>query len=78
MPVETLDELHLWNGQASADAARTWTEHHLAESRAQVQQLLAVETARTVENTLAPYAAIVCQPRACTAAPSTFALTGTF
>jgi thimet oligopeptidase len=55
MPVETLDELHLWNGQASADAARTWTEHHLAESRAQVQQLLAIDAARTVENTLAPF-----------------------
>src|ERR1700728_2670205 len=55
MPIETLDELHLWNGQASAEAARTWTEHHLAESRTQVQQLLSIDGARTVENTLAPF-----------------------
>src|SRR5665213_1378889 len=48
----TLDELHIWNGGTTADDARKWTGHHLAESRARVAELLAVEGARTVENTL--------------------------
>ncbi|HEY5331348.1 MAG TPA: M3 family metallopeptidase [Acidobacteriaceae bacterium] len=51
----TLDELHIWNGGTTADDARTWTGHHLAESRARVAELLGVEGARTVENTLAPF-----------------------
>jgi thimet oligopeptidase len=58
MHVETvneLDELHIWNGAATAEQARQWTEYHLSQSRAQVQELLAIEGARTVENTLAPF-----------------------
>ena len=51
----TLDELHIWNGGATADDARKWTAHHLAESRARVAELLGAEGARTVENTLAPF-----------------------
>src|ERR1700744_2220422 len=51
----TLDELHIWNGGATADDARSWTEHHLAESRARIAELLAVEGTRTVENTLAAF-----------------------
>ena len=51
----TLDELHIWNGGATADDARTWTAHHLAASRARVGELLAVEGVRTVENTLAAF-----------------------
>ncbi|HZL25087.1 MAG TPA: M3 family metallopeptidase [Acidobacteriaceae bacterium] len=51
----TLDELHIWNGGTTADDARKWTGHHLAESRARVAELLGVEGARTVENTLAPF-----------------------
>ncbi len=50
-----LDELHIWNGGATADDARTWTGHHLAESRARIAELLAVEDDRTVENTLAAF-----------------------
>jgi thimet oligopeptidase len=53
--MSTLDELHIWNGGATADDARKWTEHHLAESRARVAELLAVEGVRTVENTLAAF-----------------------
>ena len=55
MVAGTLDELHIWNGGATADDACTWTAHHLAESRARVAELLAVEGLRTVENTLAPF-----------------------
>jgi len=50
-----LDELHIWNGGSTADDARTWTAHHLAESRARIAELLAVEGTRTVENTLAAF-----------------------
>ena len=55
MAAGTLDELHIWNGGATADDARTWTGHHLAESRARIAELLAVEGTRTVENTLAAF-----------------------
>ena len=51
----TLDELHIWNGGATADDARSWTEHHLVASRARIAELLAVEGDRTVENTLAAF-----------------------
>src|SRR5580698_5086718 len=47
-----MDNLHLWNNGATAEAAKTWTEWHLAESPARIADLLAVEGARTVENTL--------------------------
>ena len=49
------DDLHAWNGLHTAQVAREWTENHLAASRAKIQELLAVETERTVENTLTPF-----------------------
>lgn len=47
-----MDTLHLWNGPATADAAKQWTESHLAASRAKIASLLAIEGSRTVDNTL--------------------------
>ena len=47
-----MDLLHIWNGTGTGAEARQWTEAHLAESRASVARLLAVEGPRTVENTL--------------------------
>jgi len=49
------DPLHIWANLATADAANAWVEHHLAASRASVAQLLAVTSARTIDNTLVPY-----------------------
>jgi thimet oligopeptidase len=49
------DDLHIWAGLTTGDDATAWVESHLAASRAQIAALLAVEDARTVGNTLAPY-----------------------
>jgi len=49
------DALHIWAGLAGADEAKAWVEAHLAASCAKIAELLAVEGARTVENTLAPF-----------------------
>jgi thimet oligopeptidase len=49
------DPLHIWSGLADANAANAWVEHHLAASRACIAQLVAVTTARTIDNTLVPY-----------------------
>ena len=48
-----MDTLHIWNGGGTADAAKQWTEAHLAASRTKVDELLAVKGTRTVANTLA-------------------------
>jgi thimet oligopeptidase len=53
--MQRLDDLHIWNGEPTAEVAREWTENHLSESRSQVRQLLAVTAPRTVENTLVPF-----------------------
>jgi len=50
-----MDTLHLWNGPATAEAAKTWTESHLAASREAIASLLALTDKRTVSNTLAAY-----------------------
>ena len=49
------DELHVWAGLTGAEDVKGWVEHHLAESRAKIAELLRVDGARTVENTLVPY-----------------------
>jgi len=49
------DDLHAWNQLHTAEVARSWTENHLAASRAEIQKLTDVTTTRTVENTLAPF-----------------------
>jgi thimet oligopeptidase len=46
------DPLHIWVGNPDAAKARAWAEAHLAAAEAQVDALLAVEGARTPENTL--------------------------
>jgi thimet oligopeptidase len=50
-----LDTLHIWSELSGGEQATAWVEAHLAESRAKIAELLAVEGPRTVENTLTPY-----------------------
>jgi thimet oligopeptidase len=47
-----MNKLHLWNGPATAEAAKEWTEAHLAASREKIAALLALTEPRTVANTL--------------------------
>jgi len=47
-----MDALHLWNGPATAEAAKEWTESHLTASREKIATLLALTEPRTVANTL--------------------------
>jgi thimet oligopeptidase len=49
------DELHIWQGLKGAEEAKAWVDAHLGASRAEIERLLEVSGARTVENTLAPY-----------------------
>ncbi|MGC9198789.1 MAG: M3 family metallopeptidase [Acidobacteriaceae bacterium] len=49
------DPLHIWSGPAGAAETRAWVEHHLAAARAAIDELLAVDGRRTLENTLTPY-----------------------
>jgi thimet oligopeptidase len=51
----TPDELHIWTSLNGADEAKTWVESHLAASRAQIAELLAVAGPRTAANTLVPF-----------------------
>jgi thimet oligopeptidase len=50
-----LDTLHIWSELSGGEQATAWVESHLAESRAKIAELLAVDGPRTVENTLVPY-----------------------
>jgi thimet oligopeptidase len=50
-----MDSLHLWNGPATGEAAKEWTDWHLAQARAKIAALLAVDGPRTVDNTLKPF-----------------------
>ncbi len=47
-----MDALHLWNGPATAEAAKEWTEQHLGASRKKIATLLALTEPHTVANTL--------------------------
>jgi len=49
------DPLHIWVGNPNATQARAWADAHLAAAQAQIDALLAVKGARTVENTLRPF-----------------------
>jgi thimet oligopeptidase len=49
------DELHIWATLTGGEDANLWVESHLAASRAQIRELLAVTGQRTVENTLVPF-----------------------
>jgi thimet oligopeptidase len=46
------DALHIWVGNPDAARAKAWADAHLAAAQAQVDLLLAVQGARTEENTL--------------------------
>jgi thimet oligopeptidase len=54
-----MQKLRIWEGLGSGaeavQGAKNWVEYHLAESRAQVGELLSVQGKRTVENTLRPF-----------------------
>ena len=50
-----MDTLHIWSELSGGEQTTAWVEAHLAESRAKIAELLAVDGQRTVENTLVPY-----------------------
>jgi len=54
-----MQRLRIWEGLGTGaeavEAAKTWVEHHLSESRAGVSELVGVKGKRTVENTLRPF-----------------------
>lgn len=49
------DPLHAWAGHVDPAHLDSWVQAHLQAQQAAIQQLLAVQGPRTVENTLAPY-----------------------
>jgi thimet oligopeptidase len=49
------DPVHIWVGNPDAAKARAWADAHMAAAQAQVDVLLAVKGARTIENTLRPF-----------------------
>src|SRR5580704_5168282 len=54
-----MGKLRIWEGLGTGaeavEGTKKWVEHHLAESRAQVNELMEVKSKRTVENTLRPF-----------------------
>jgi thimet oligopeptidase len=54
-----MQRLRIWErlgtGAKAVEGTKKWVEHHLAESRAQVNDLMGVKSKRTVENTLRPF-----------------------
>jgi thimet oligopeptidase len=54
-----MQKLRIWEelgtGVEAVEGAKGWVQHHLAESRARVSELVGVEGKRTVENTLLPF-----------------------
>lgn len=54
-PAATSDSSHIWAGHVDAAHVEAWTNEHLAAQQQAIQQLLAVQGTRTVENTLVPY-----------------------
>ncbi|MGA2101539.1 MAG: M3 family metallopeptidase [Candidatus Sulfotelmatobacter sp.] len=49
------DPLHIWVGKLDRPAAEKWVGDHLAKEQKDVDTLLAVKGARTIENTLRPF-----------------------
>ncbi|MGC2450485.1 MAG: M3 family metallopeptidase, partial [Candidatus Sulfotelmatobacter sp.] len=49
------DPLHIWVGKLDGAGAEKWVGDHLAREQKDVNELLAVKGARTLENTLRPY-----------------------
>lgn len=49
------DPLHIWVGKLDRASAEKWVGDHLAKEQKYVDELLAVKTPRTIENTLRPF-----------------------
>ena len=49
------DPLHIWVGKLDRTGAEKWVDAHLAQEKKNIDELLAVKGARTIENTLQPY-----------------------
>jgi thimet oligopeptidase len=49
------DPLHIWVGTLDRAAAEKWVGEHLAQEQKYVDELLAVKSPRTIENTLRPF-----------------------
>lgn len=49
------DPLHIWAGKLDRTASEKWVSDHLAREQKYLDQLLAVQGQRTVENTLRPF-----------------------
>ena len=49
------DPLHIWIGKLDRPVAEKWVGDHLAKEQKDVDALLAVKTAHTIENTLRPF-----------------------
>jgi thimet oligopeptidase len=49
------DPLHVWVGKLDRTGAEKWVDAHLAQEKKNIDELLAVKGARTIENTLQPY-----------------------
>jgi len=54
-----MQKLRIWEGLGTGaeavEGAKSWVDHHLAESRAEVSKLMGATGKRTVENTLRPF-----------------------
>jgi thimet oligopeptidase len=49
------DPLHIWVGKLDRPAAEKWVADHLAKEQKYVDELLAAQAPRTIENTLQPF-----------------------
>ena len=49
------DPLHIWVGKLDRASAENWVAAHLAREKKDIDELLAIKGARTIENTLRPY-----------------------
>ncbi|MGO8719914.1 MAG: M3 family metallopeptidase [Acidobacteriaceae bacterium] len=49
------DDLHAWAGRLDPEGLKTWVDRHLEAHQTAIDQLLTVQGARTVDNTLIPY-----------------------
>ena len=49
------DPLHIWVGKLDRAGAEKWVGDHLAREQKDIDEVLAVKGARTIENTLRPY-----------------------
>ena len=55
LPLYASDALHIWVGKLDRASSQQWVEAHLAQEKTDIDELLAVQGKRTIENTLRPY-----------------------